>query len=92
VSRLQIRRSHALKHAEAHARISAVARELSAHFGAVCHWEGDVLRIEHANVTGTVTVKRREIVVDARLGFVLSLFRGRAEAEITEILDRELAG
>ena len=92
MSHLSIRRPHALTHAEAHRRISHVADRLSERFGAACHWEGDVLRIEHANVNGTVRVGRDEIVVDARLGFALSMFRGRAETEITRILDRELAG
>ena len=92
MSQLTICRRHALKHAEAHARISAVARRLGERFGAACRWEGNVLKIEHANVNGTVTVKKNEIIVDARLGFLLSMFHGRAEAEITRILDQELAG
>jgi putative polyhydroxyalkanoate system protein len=92
VSNLSIRRAHALEHAEAHRRISKVADKLSERFGATCQWQGDVLRIEHPNVNGTVRVGRDEIVVDARLGFALSLLRGRAEAEITRILERELEG
>lgn len=92
MSHLKIRRRHSLKHADAHRRISAVAVKLGERFGASCHWEGNVLRIEHANVNGTVTVKKSEIIVDARLGFILSMFHGRAEAEITRILDQELAG
>jgi putative polyhydroxyalkanoate system protein len=92
MSQLSIRRPHSLSHAEAHRRISHVADKLSERFGVACRWEGDLLRIEHANVNGTVRVGRDEIVVDARLGFALSMFRGRAESEITRILERELAG
>jgi putative polyhydroxyalkanoate system protein len=92
MSRLSIRRPHGLKHSEAHRRMSHVADRLAERFGATCTWEGDVLRIEHPNVNGTVRVGRDEIVVDARLGFALALFRGRAEREIAQILDRELAG
>jgi putative polyhydroxyalkanoate system protein len=90
MSRLSIRRPHLLKHAEAHRRVSRAAVKLAEHFGAACHWEGDLLRIEHPNVNGTVRVGRDEIVVDARLGFALSMFRGRVEQEITRIIDREL--
>jgi putative polyhydroxyalkanoate system protein len=92
MSHLSIRRAHALKPAEVHRRISKVAAKLSERFGAACHWQGDVLNIEHPNVNGTVRVGRDEILVDARLGFALSLFRGRAEEEITRILERELEG
>ena len=90
MSHLSIRRPHALGHAEAHRRISRVADKLAERFGADCLWEGDVLRIRHPNVNGTVRIAHDEIIVDARLGFALSLFRGRAEEEITRILDREL--
>jgi putative polyhydroxyalkanoate system protein len=79
-----------LSHADVQARVARVADKLSERFGAACRWEGDVLRIEHASVNGTVAVTDKEVIVDARLGLALSLFRGRAEQEITRILDREL--
>ena len=90
MSQLSIRRAHALTHDEAHRRVSRVADQLSARFGAACRWDGEALLIEHPNVRGTVTVGADEIAVDATLGFALALFRGRAEAEIARILDREL--
>ena len=90
MGRLSIRRPHALAHAEAHRRISRVAEKLSERFGAACRWEGDVLKVEHASVNGTLRVGRDEIVVEVRLGFPLSLWHGRAEQEITRVLDREL--
>ncbi len=91
MSHLALRRPHVLKHAEARRRVTHAAEKLSERFGADCQWEGDVLRITHPNVHGTVHVLHDEIVVDARLGFALALFRGRVEAEITRIIDRELA-
>ena len=91
MSQLSIRRPHALEQVEAHRRVSRVADKLVERFGAVCRWEGEVLRIEHASVNGTVRVGANEIVVDARLGLALSFLRGRAEQEIARILDRELA-
>ena len=90
MSQLSIRRPHALTHEEAHRRMSRVADQLSARFGAACRWDGDVLTFEHPNVSGNLRVGADEIVVDATLGLALSLFRGRAEAEIARILDREL--
>jgi putative polyhydroxyalkanoate system protein len=72
------------------ARVAHVALKLSERFGVACRWDGEVLRIEHASVNGSVTISDREVVVEARLGLALSLFRGRAEQEITQILDREL--
>ena len=92
MSRLSIRRPHALKHSEARTRVTRVADRLGERFGAACQWEGDVLRIEHPQVNGTIRVTRDEIIIDARLGFALALFRDRAEREIAQFLDREFAG
>jgi putative polyhydroxyalkanoate system protein len=91
MSRILIRRSHALKPAEARERVAHLARKLGERFGAECRWQGAVLTISHSNVTGTVTLAERDIVVDAELGFALSLFRSRAEQEIARLLDEELS-
>ena len=90
MSRIAIRRRHALAHTEAHRRVSRAAVALARRFGAAWSWDGDVLRIEHPGVRGTVFVGVEEIQVDAELGLGLRLFRGRAEREIAQILDREL--
>jgi putative polyhydroxyalkanoate system protein len=90
MSDLSIRRPHRLADAELRARVDRIADKLSQRFGAACRWQGNVLCVEHASVTGTVTLLESEIVVDARLGLAARLFRHRAEREIARILDREL--
>ncbi len=90
MSTLSIRRVHALGAADLHERVDRAARKITARFGARCTWDGDVLRIEHSSVTGTVTLGPRDITVDAELGFPLAMFRGRAESELGRILDKEL--
>lgn len=89
MSRIQLRRSHDLGPKAARKRVDRLAEALASKFDAECEWEGDVLSIEHPNVSGTVTVGRKEIVLDARLGFLLAMFRDRVDAEIAGILDRE---
>lgn len=91
MSRVVVRRSHALSPDEARERVAHLARRFGERFGAECHWQGPVLVISHSNVTGTVTLEERDIVVDAELGFALSLIRSRAEQEIARILDEELS-
>jgi putative polyhydroxyalkanoate system protein len=90
MSRINIRRPHKLGHAELRARVSHLADRLSEKYAADCTWDGDVVHIDHSNVTGTVTVSKTEIVIDAKLGFFLSMFAHRVEEEITKILDDEL--
>ena len=91
MSRISIRREHALAAADARSRLDRAALRITERFGARCQWQGDVLTIEHASVSGAVTLGAAEILVDAQLKFPLALFGARAQAEIARILDRELA-
>ena len=91
MSRINIRRRHDLGRAELRARVTRLAERLAEKYGADCSWDGDVVHIDHSNVTGSVTVSKSEIVIDAKLGFFLSMFGHRVEEEITKILDEELA-
>ena len=90
MSRVTIRRKHKLGHAELLERVSHLAERLGEKYGADCRWEGETVQIEHSNVTGTVKVSKTDVVVDAQLGFFLSMFQHRVEEEITKILDEEL--
>lgn len=90
MSQITIRRRHKLGHADLRERVSHLAERLGEKYGADCTWDGDVVHIDHSNVTGTVKVSKEEVVIDARLGFFLSMFQHRVEEEITRIMDEEL--
>lgn len=89
MSRIHLRRAHDLTRNAARERVERMAKALGNKFEAECSWDGDVLCIEHPNVTGTVTLGRNEIVVEATLGFLLALFRDRVDEELVRILDDE---
>jgi putative polyhydroxyalkanoate system protein len=89
MSRIHLSRSHDLTAKAARERVNRMAKALAQKFDAECSWQGDVLSIEHPNVTGTVTIAKREIVVEATLGFLLAMFRDRVDAELVHILDAE---
>ena len=89
MSRIHLRRSHDFSAKVARQRVDRMAEALASKFEAECEWQGDVLSIEHPNVSGTVTLGKKEIVLDARLGFLLAMFRDRVDAEISRILDQE---
>ena len=89
MSRIHLRRSHDLTAKAARQRVDRMAEALGKRFEAECEWDGDVLSIEHPNVSGTVKLGKKEIVLDAKLGFLLALFRHRVDAEIAGILDKE---
>lgn len=89
MSRIHLTRAHDLSAKAARQRVDRMAEALSKKFEAECEWDGDVLSIEHPNVSGTVTLGKKEIVLDARLGFLLAMFRDRVDSELARILDKE---
>jgi putative polyhydroxyalkanoate system protein len=89
MSRIHLRREHDLTPKAARTRVNRMADALGRKFDAECSWDGDVLLIEHPNVSGTVTVGKSEIVVEATLGFLLAMFRDRVDEELVRILDAE---
>ena len=89
MSRIHLRRSHDFSAKVARQRVDRMAVALASEFEAECEWNGDVLEIEHPNVSGTVTLGKKEIVLDAELGFFLAIFRDRVDSEIAGILDTE---
>ena len=89
MSRIHLRRTHDLTAPAARQRVNRMADALGKRFDAECEWDGNVLLIEHSNVTGTVTIGKNEIVVEATLGFLLAIFRERVDEELVRILDAE---
>ncbi len=89
MSRIHLRRSHDLTAKAARQRVDRMAEALGRKFDAECHWQGEVLAIEHPNVSGTVTIGKDEVVVEATLGFLLAMFRDRVDEELVRILDAE---
>jgi putative polyhydroxyalkanoate system protein len=92
MSHITIRRPHKLKGDALRKRVEHLADTLCAKYGADWRWSGDQLLIEHSNVNGAVTCDAKEIVIEAKLGFFLSMFRDRIDAEIERVLDEELGG
>jgi putative polyhydroxyalkanoate system protein len=89
VSKIHLRREHDLTPEAARRKVERVADVLSKRFDATCEWKGDVLTITHPTVRGTVTLGKHDVVVAAKLGVMLSMFRGRIDEELERVLDRE---
>lgn len=90
MSKVSIRRPHQLGLDELRSKVERIAAKLEDKFGVTCHWEGDVAQLRHAEFNGEVRLGDRELCIDATLGFMLSMARGKVESELQRILDREL--
>ncbi len=92
MSRIRLRREHDLTPEEARQKVERVAEALAKRFDAECTWQGDVLTIDHPGVQGRVTVGRNDVVVEAKLGFPVAMFRDRVDSELARVLDKEFPG
>ena len=82
MSRIYLRREHELTPKAARKKVERIAELLAKRFDASCKWQGDVLSISHPSVNG-------KVVVEAKLGFMLAMFRDRIDEELVRILDKE---
>jgi putative polyhydroxyalkanoate system protein len=89
VSRIRIRRTHDLPPQAAREKVEHVAEVLARRFDADCEWTGDTLAVKHPQVKGTITLGKRDVVVEAKLGLMLAMFRNRIDEELVRVLDRE---
>lgn len=89
MSKIYLRREHDLSPKAARKKVERVAEALAKRFDAECTWKGDVLSVDHPSVNGTVTVGKNDVVVEAKLGFLVSMFRDRIDEELARVLDKE---
>jgi len=89
MSRIHLRREHDLTPKAARKKVERVAEVLASRFDAECQWNGDVLSVNHPSVNGKVTVGKNDVVVEAKLGLLVAMFRDRIDAELVRILDKE---
>jgi putative polyhydroxyalkanoate system protein len=89
MSRIYLRREHELTSQAARRKVERVAEVLAKRFDAACEWKGDVLEISHPSVNGKVVVGEDDVVVEAKLGFLLAMFRDRIDEELVRVLDKE---
>jgi putative polyhydroxyalkanoate system protein len=84
-----IHRPHQKPHDEARTLAEHVATQMASEFGMKWHWDGDVLHFERTGVNGSLTVVPDEIIVQVKLGFLLSALQPKIEQEIHRFLDKE---
>lgn len=91
MSNIKLKRKHSLNLDEARAAAERVAEELDKAYGLTSRWEGDALRFTRSGVEGTLKVTKKEVVLDAKLGFLLSAFKTKIEGHINDDFDKYFA-
>lgn len=88
MAEIHMRRRHTIGVRKAKVAVQKLADDLSQEYGMESEWDGNVLRFSRKGVDGALTVARDEVVLDAKLGLVLSAFKSRIEGQINDNFDR----
>ncbi|HLF30061.1 MAG TPA: polyhydroxyalkanoic acid system family protein [Xanthomonadales bacterium] len=78
---------HQMAHEEAQQAADDLAADLARKFDIDYGWDGDVIHFERHGASGSISVGRREIRINARLGFFLAMLKARIEDEIKQYLE-----
>ena len=63
-----------------------LACDLARKFDIDYAWEGDHIHFERPGVNGRITIREREIRIEAQLGLMLMFLKPQIESEITRYL------
>lgn len=86
MSHIDIRAYHQLSRKEAQDAADALAEDLAGKFDIDYGWDGDTLVFERPGVEGQITIDGSSIHIEARLGMLLMLLKGRIEDEVHRYL------
>lgn len=88
MSEIHVHRAHAIGLRKAKASVQKIAEEMADVFDMESEWEGNVLHFSRSGVTGSMTVTKDTVTLDAKLGFLLSALKPRIEAQIEKNFDK----
>lgn len=91
MSEIHLHRKHKLGLKKAREAAQKVADELAESFDMESEWDGNELRFSRSGVSGCLTVSKDQVVLDAKLGFLLAAFKPRIEERLEKDFDRYFA-
>jgi putative polyhydroxyalkanoate system protein len=84
---IEVQRDHALGLKKAKAAAQKVADEMAESFDMESEWEGNTLHFSRSGVSGELTVTKNSVQMNAKLGFLLTAFKPKIEAQIEKNFD-----
>lgn len=87
MSEIHLSRRHKLGLKKAREAAQKVADEMAESFDMESVWNGNSLHFTRSGVSGSLTVTRDRVVLDAKLGFLLAAFRSRIEEHVQKNFD-----
>ena len=84
---VRIERSHQLSHDDAKALVERVARDLEKRFDLRWRWDGDDVHFTRPGASGFMHVGAASLVLEVRLGLLLSPLKPAIERQMNANLD-----
>lgn len=86
MSYIDMHARHSMSRESAQSAADDLACDLARKFDIDYAWEGDHIHFERPGVNGTITIREREIRIEAQLGLMLMFLKPQIESEITRYL------
>ena len=90
MANIRVLRKHQLDLVDIRAKAEGLADQLAARFGGQHHWRENDLHYKRSGVDACIACSVEDIVVDIKLGMMMSAVRGIIEAEVKNSLDEHL--
>lgn len=87
---INIKRSHQLSLDEIRQKAERLAQNLTQRIGGKYRWQGDTVHYTYTGVKACIDCSDSDVLIDIKLNFVASVFRGTIEEEVRETLDKHL--
>lgn len=91
MSQIRVERAHQLGKEVAREKAERLVEKLVSKYDMTAQWNGDVVELKRSGVTGQVEVAEDKVVVEMKLGMMLSMMGPMIESEINRALDKALA-
>lgn len=87
MSDLHIQRRHGMTLKQARVAAEHIADELAGEFSIDYEWRGNTCHFHRTGISGTMVLDKRDIAIEARIGFLLFPLKSRIEHEIHKFCD-----
>ncbi len=91
MSTIRVERKHQLGKEVARQKAERLVGKLVSKYDMNAEWKGDVVELTRSGVTGQVAVGEDNVVVELKLGMMLSMMGPMIESEVDRALDKALA-
>ncbi|MCY1266141.1 putative polyhydroxyalkanoic acid system protein (PHA_gran_rgn) [compost metagenome] len=90
MSHIRVERAHSLGLEAARAKADKLGERFASQYGLSHVWQGNTLVFQRSGVDGRIDVSEDRVVVDIKLGLLLSAMGGVLKSEIERGLDKAL--